>query len=90
MKNFLKKLTSRKFIAATAGVVSGLAIAFGLEQDIITAVAGAVTSLISVIAYIVTEGRVDAAAVGAAAEKAAQAAQDLLDMREDEKSGDSI
>ena len=63
MKAFLKKLTSRKFLAAAAGVVAGLAMIFGLDENVIATVSGMVTTLGSLIAYIVTEGKVDAAAV---------------------------
>lgn len=57
-----EKLCSRKFLAAVAGIVAGLAIVFGLDSDTITNVAGAVVSVASLVAYIITEGRVDAAA----------------------------
>ena len=63
MKDFLKKLTSRKFLAAAAGIVTGLAMIFGLDENIITTVAGAVTALGSVVAYVSAEGKVDAEAV---------------------------
>ncbi len=66
MKAFLKKLTSRKFLAAAAGVVAGLAMFFGLDENVIATVSGMVTTLGSLIAYIVTEGKVDAAAVSLA------------------------
>lgn len=66
MKAFLKKLTSRKFLAAVAGVVAGLAMIFGLDENVIATVSGMVTTLGSLIAYIVTEGKVDAAAVSLA------------------------
>lgn len=68
MSNFLKKLTSRKFLAALAGIITGLAMVFGLDESIITTVAGAVTAMASVVTYIVSEGRVDAAAVKKAVE----------------------
>ena len=66
MKAFLKRLTSRKFLAAAAGVVVGLAMIFGLDENVIATVSGMVTTLGSLIAYIVTEGKVDAAAVSLA------------------------
>lgn len=66
MKAFLKKLTSRKFLAAAAGVVAGLAMIFGLDENVIATVSGMVTTLGSLIVYIVTEGKVDAAAVSLA------------------------
>jgi len=63
--NIGNKLSSRKLWAALAGLAAGLAMAFGLDEDIISMVAGAVTTSASVIAYIVTEGRIDAAAASA-------------------------
>lgn len=55
-----RKLSSRKLWAAAAGIAAGLAMVFGLDEDAISTVAGAVVSLASMAAYIVTEGRVDA------------------------------
>ena len=77
MKAFLRKLSSRKFLAAVAGLVTGLAMVFGLDDGIISTVAGAVTALVSVAAYIAAEGKVDAAAVAKAAQ-AVEAARDTL------------
>ena len=65
--NLKEKLTSRKFWAAVAGFVAGLAVVFGLDQDVITQVAGLVGSIASVIAFIVAEGKVDAASAEAKA-----------------------
>ena len=67
--NLKQKLTSRKLWAAAAGVVTGLAMVFGLDGNVINTVAGAVVSVMSVVTYIITEGKVDAAAVGEAANK---------------------
>ena len=69
MQNFLKKLTSRKFLAALAGVATGLAMIFGVDETTISTVAGAVTTVASVVSYIMSEGMVDAAAVGAGKDK---------------------
>ena len=63
MSTLMRKLSSRKLWAAVAGVVAGLAMVFGLDENIITSVAGAVMSLATIITYIVTEGRVDAESV---------------------------
>lgn len=63
MKDFLKKLTSRKLWLAIAGVATGIAIAFGVDAGEISAVSGAVLSVISVVTYIVTEGKIDAEGV---------------------------
>lgn len=69
MQNFLKKLTSRKFLAALAGVATGLAMVFGVDETTVSTVAGAVTTVASVVSYIMSEGMVDAAAVGAGKDK---------------------
>lgn len=68
MKEIARKLTSRKFLLALVGVVSGLAMAFGVTGDeithAVTDVAGIITALISAVTYIVAEAKVDAAAAG--------------------------
>ena len=58
-----RKLSSRKLWAAIAGVVTGLAMVFKLDESTISSVAGAVVSVASVVSYIITEGKVDAAGV---------------------------
>lgn len=78
MDNLIRKLSSRKLWAAVAGLVTGLAMTFGLDQNVITSVAGAVVSVASVITYIVTEGKVDAAAVQNAAESVQNAAAEVM------------
>ena len=66
-----RKLSSRKLWAAIAGIVTGLAMAFKLDESTISSVAGAVVSLASVVSYIVAEGRVDAESVKKTAEREA-------------------
>lgn len=63
METLKRKLSSRKLWAAVAGVVAGLAMVFGLDENTVNTVSGAIVSVASVIIYIVTEGKVDAAAV---------------------------
>jgi len=58
--NIKQKLSSRKLWAAVAGVVTGLAMVFGLDETVISTVAGAIVAVMSVFTYIVTEGKVDA------------------------------
>ncbi len=77
MSEILRKLKSRKLWAAAAGLVMGLSMVFGLDENTISTVSGAVVSIISVVTYIRTEGRIDAAAVGNAAGKV-QAAVDAV------------
>ena len=74
-----RKLSSRKLWAAVAGIVTGLAMVFGLDEGTISSVAGAVVSVASVVAYIITEGKVDEAAARKAVndiQKAAGAVKD--------------
>lgn len=73
MNAFLRKISSRKFLAALAGIVTGLAMVFGLDEGVISTVSGAVTTLASVVAYVMAEGRVDASAAASAAVEAAAA-----------------
>ena len=81
MKEILNKLKSRKLWAMIAGVVSGLAMVFELDQGVVTDVSGAVLALVSIVSYIVTEGKIDAAGVKAALE----AAQEELENENESK-----
>ena len=69
-----RKLSSRKLWAAVSGIVTGLAMVFGLDEGTISSVAGAVVSVVSVVAYITTEGKVDAESVKKAMEDVQSAA----------------
>lgn len=75
--NWKRKLSSRKLWAAVAGIVTGLAMVFGLDEGTISSVAGAVVSVASVMAYIITEGKVDAESVKKAVEDVQSAAEEL-------------
>jgi phage shock protein PspC (stress-responsive transcriptional regulator) len=57
--NLRKKLSSRKLWAAIAGLVSGMAMVFGLDDNTISTISGAVTSVASVITYIIAEAQID-------------------------------
>lgn len=65
MNELMEKFKSRKFLTSLVGVILGLAMIFGLDQGEITNVAGAVTALGSIVVYVVSEAKVDAAAVKA-------------------------
>ncbi|WP_312279576.1 hypothetical protein [Oscillibacter sp.] len=77
MRELLRKLSSRKLWAAVAGIVTGLAMVFGLDENVISTVAGAVVAIASVMTYIVTEGRVDAESVKRAVDASRNAADAL-------------
>ena len=59
-----RKLTSRKFWAAVAGLVTNIMIAVGKTASEATTVTALIMAGAVVIAYIVGEGLVDAAAAG--------------------------
>ena len=63
MNSILRKLSSRKLWLAIAGVTTGIAMALGVNTTDVSTVAGAITALVSVVTYIVTEGKVDAESV---------------------------
>ncbi len=90
MRNFIKKLSekllSRKLWLYVAGVVSGIAVAIGVEGDAISTVAGSVTAAISVLSYIIVEGKIDTQRAAAAAEKLIDGAETIRDA--EKQSGD--
>ena len=76
MNNFIRKLTSRKLWMAVAGVATGIALALGADASEIQTVTGAVTALVSAVAYIIAEGKVDAESV----KNAVEGVQDAVDV----------
>lgn len=64
MNDIIRKLTSRKFIAAAASFLFGAVITvLSLDVNVAVACMGAGISGASTLTYIITEGRIDAAAV---------------------------
>jgi phage shock protein PspC (stress-responsive transcriptional regulator) len=63
MGEFLNKLKSRKFLTCIAGVVMGVCMVFGLDEGTVNTISGAIVAVGSVVTYIYTEGKIDAAAV---------------------------
>ncbi|MDE7195039.1 MAG: hypothetical protein K2O14_13900 [Oscillospiraceae bacterium] len=59
-----RKLTSRKLWVSVAGLVAGLIIAFGGNQDTADKVSGSIMSTAAVVGYIIGEGLTDAANKG--------------------------
>lgn len=75
MTNLVRKLSSRKLWMAIAVVAGGISVALGNDATEIQSVAGIVSALIGSVAYIVTEGKIDAASVG----NILQGAEDIMD-----------
>lgn len=69
MSNFLKKLTSRKFLMAVVSVAIGMAMTFGVKGseivEIVSTVGGILTALGGAVTYINAEAKVDAASAAA-------------------------
>lgn len=59
-----KKVTSRKFWLAVAGLVTGLVLAFRGSAELAETITGIIMSAAAVVAYIIGEGLIDAASVG--------------------------
>lgn len=61
--NWKRKLASRKFWAAVAGVVVSLLIAFGADAATVEKVTGIVTASGTLVIYILAESATDVAAI---------------------------
>ena len=64
MENLIRKVTSRKFLLALVGVVSGLAMAFGVTGEevnrIVSVISGLLATMGSIAVYSMAEAHVDA------------------------------
>lgn len=81
----IQKLCSRKLWMAIAGIVTGIAIIFGVDTTEINVISGAVLSVVSVVTYIVTEGKIDAEGV----KNAIIDVEEVFDMLEEGEDGNS-
>lgn len=85
MKDIIRKLTSRKLWLAVAGVGTGMLMILGGDgadvntiADSIKSIAGAITSLVSIVTYIKTEGKIDAANVGNTVQQVVEKVEDVV------------
>lgn len=81
MGEILEKLKSRKLWLAVGGMCAGIALAFGVEASDLQTVAGAVTTLASVVVYILAEGKVDAIAMEGASAQIRDAVDAVVEQR---------
>lgn len=79
IRSFLKRISSRKFIIALAGIAVGMATAFGVSESEWTSIAGVVTAMASVVSFIIGEAQIDAAGAEGASIKG------LIDQAESKK-----
>ena len=61
--DWVRKLTSRKFWLAVAGLVTGIILACNGGEELAATISGVIMSAASVIAYILGEGLADAASL---------------------------
>jgi hypothetical protein len=61
MIDWKSKLTSRKLWMALVGLVSGILLAFKMDEQTVTQISGIIMAGASVVAYIIGEGLIDAA-----------------------------
>lgn len=88
MKEILKKIKSRKFLTCVAGIVTGLCLIFGADENVVNTVAGSVTTLGSIIMYLLVEGRIDNTAVKDAASQIKETLTDINSIEEEEEVAD--
>ena len=81
MGEILEKLKSRKLWLAVGGMCAGIALAFGVEASDLQTVAGAVTTLVSAVVYILAEGKVDAIAMEGASAQIRDAVDAVAEQR---------
>lgn len=62
----IQKLTSRKFWVALVTLIAGVLSMIGADENMVQIITGGILALVPTIIYIITEGKIDAASVGAA------------------------
>jgi hypothetical protein len=79
MKDFFKKLGSRKFLMALISVISGIMSMMNCGDSLIQFVCSLILIVVPVIAYIVTEGVLDYTSIGLALDQVIEALQKYID-----------
>lgn len=77
MKDFMRKLTSRKFIVTAISAIAGIITLFVGENAVVQIVASALMVVIPTIVYCITEGIVDAKSVSTITEAVVDTAEKL-------------
>lgn len=76
----MSKFASRKFLLAVVTAIGGAAIALSSFEGKVGAIAAIISAVVPVVTYIITEGVVDAKAVGLAT----QAIEEIYEITEDD------
>ena len=81
-----EKFTSRKFILSLVGVIVGICCMIGFNDNTVAIIAFAALEVLSIVAYIIMEGKVDANAV----KDIAEIITDLADMISQAQKGETV
>ena len=77
MKNFIKKLTSRKFIVTAISAISGIITLIIGDNEIINTIASALMIILPTIVYCITEGVLDSKSIKTIADTVVDTAEKL-------------
>ena len=77
MKNFTKKLTSRKFIVTTISAIAGIITLFVGNNELVQTIASALMIIVPTIVYCIMEGVIDSKSVGMITETVVDTAEKL-------------
>lgn len=83
LQTLAKKFSSRKFILSFTGVIVGIVGMIGCNDDTIAIIAFIALEILSIIGYLIVEGKVDAAAVKAGLDIAQEIADVLNKYKKD-------
>jgi intracellular septation protein A len=86
MSNFLKKLSSRKFMVALISIITGILTLFNCDENLIQLIGSIVMIIVPVITYIVTEGVLDHASIKTTIQQVLEAFEKYLESKEIEES----
>lgn len=83
MKDFLKKLGSRKFLMALISVISGVMSMMNCGDSLIQFVCSLILIIVPTIVYIITEGVLDYTGIGLALEQIIEVLQKYIDSKKE-------
>ena len=77
MKNFIKKLTSRKFIVTAISAIAGVVALFVGDNEVVQIIASALMIVIPTIVYCIMEGTIDSKSIQTITETVVDTAEKL-------------
>lgn len=86
--SILKKFTSRKFVMALIGVITGIAGMIGFQDEIVGVIGFIALEVVSILAYAIIEGKNDGKSIEAAMKVGQEITQIVSDIKKDGKISD--